>query len=130
MEKLRINQKSKKKTRNAASKKKQTNTKRKEIFLSSRCHMVGPFMYRTLCQKLARVTKGFFLNCFKPEMPFINHRNNDAPLPLLRAVKMYMYWPLLEVGRVVENQFKLAIVLLKAKTETFGLYFKYKTVSF
>ena len=39
-----------KKTRNAddknKKKNKQTNKKRKEIFLSSRCHMVGPFTYR------------------------------------------------------------------------------------
>ena len=38
-----------KKTRNAddknKKKNKQTNKKRKEIFLSSRCHMVGPFTY-------------------------------------------------------------------------------------
>ena len=33
-------------TKNAREKKnKQTNKKRKEIFLSSRCHMVGPFTY-------------------------------------------------------------------------------------
>ena len=49
----------KNKTRNADGKNKQTNKQRKEIFLSSFCRMVGPFMYRTLCQQLAQVTQGF-----------------------------------------------------------------------
>ena len=34
-----------KKTKKGDGKKKYTNKQRKEIFLSSRCHMVGPFTY-------------------------------------------------------------------------------------
>ena len=47
---MRMRKCGKNKTRNADGKNKQTNKQRKEIFLSSFCRMVGPFMYRTLCQ--------------------------------------------------------------------------------
>ena len=55
-----------KKTRNADGKKKQTNKQRKEIFLSSRCHMVGPFTY---IQNVMPIVDTVILY---PVIPFIN----------------------------------------------------------
>ena len=64
------NEKSKKKKkRNADGKKKlnkQTNKQRKEIFLSSRCHMVGLFTY---IQNVMPIVDTVILY---PEIPFIN----------------------------------------------------------
>ena len=91
MEKMRITKKCKrKKTRNADGKKinKQTNTQlRKEIFLSSRCHMVGPFTYIQIVMKIVGTV-------LYPVIPFISHRNKDAPFLLLKCTHTWCTSPL------------------------------------
>ena len=67
--KMRIKKSKKKNTRNADGKKKnkQTNKQlRKEIFLLSRCHMVGPFTY---IQNVMPIVDTVILY---PVIPFIN----------------------------------------------------------
>ena len=55
------------------SKKNKTRNKQTmERNLSSVCRVVGPFMFSTRCQQLARVTQGFSLNSLNPVIPFIN----------------------------------------------------------
>ena len=87
------NKKSKrKKTRNADGKKiiinKQTNTQlRKEIFLSSRCHMVGPFTYIQIVMPIVGTV-------LYPVIPFISHRNKDAPFLLLKCTHTWCTSPL------------------------------------
>ena len=67
MEKNAGNKKSKKeKTRNADGKKKKINKQRKEIFVSSRCHMVAPFTY---IQNVIPIVDTVTLY---PVIPFIN----------------------------------------------------------
>ena len=69
MEKNADNKKSKRKKKRSADGKKikkQTNKQRKEIFLSSRCHMVGPFTY---IQNVIPIVDTVILY---PVIPFIN----------------------------------------------------------
>ena len=73
----------KKKTRNVDGKKnKQTNKQRKEIFLSSRCHMVGPLSYIQNVMPIVGTV-------LYPVIPFIN----VTEIRTLRSSSlMHAYW--------------------------------------
>ena len=90
MGKMRITKKCKRKTtRNVDGKKKEINkhTIKEEIFLSSRCHMVGPFTYIQIVMPIVGTV-------LYPVIPFISHRNNDAPFLLLKCTHTWCTSPL------------------------------------
>ena len=106
---------------------KQTNKKRKEIFLSSRCRIVGPFMYSTSLPAdvlwgsfvthsyalsivgtgsywLVKVFSQFFEPC--NSIPFINvtrilrKRNKDTPFLLLKSTHAMVHFSFEYIARI------------------------------